>query len=241
LDEEVHGIDFLVDSARRLVKGAEPMDRRGASRLRKAVAELIQDVEQLRLMDVSEVREIEKQLRRSGMSLLQVHSATEKATFRRWAPRELPKKEETPVPKGLVIAVVLDAVIDGMLIGLAGAVASGSGKLMAAATTFEMCFLGYSFALSIRKVAQRCTSIVILAMPPAAMLAASVVACIGAGRLEQSAAFSGLIAFAMVAVLFLVFQELLIEAHEKEGGEAWHIGLWLYAGLLLSVQSDIFF
>jgi len=245
VDEEVHGIDFLVDSARRIVKGAEPMDRRGANRLREAVAGLIDHIEQLRKMDMAEVRDLERQLRRSGASLRLVHSAAERATFRRWAPRPLPEKKEeekaTVVPSGLIVAVVVDSAIDGMLIGLAGSVAANSGKLMAVATTFEMCFLGYSFACSIRKVVQGCTGCLILAMPPLMMLVSSAMACVGAGYVEHSPAFSGLIAFAMVAVLFLVFQELLVEAREKEGGDAWHIGLWLYAGLLLSIQSDMFF
>lgn len=242
VDEEVHGIDYLVDSARRLCRGAEPMDRGTATRLRQRVAELIEDIEQLRKLDVDNVRDIERQLRVAGATLLHVHSAAERATFRRWAPRPLQKKppEAPAVPTSLVFAVVVDSVVDGMLIGLAGSVASTSGWLMAAATTFEMGFLGYSFACSIVKVARPCTAVAILGLPPAAMMTASALACLGADQLEQQAAFSGAIAFAMVAVLFLVFQELLIEAAEKEGGEAWHIGLWLYAGLLLSIHLDLF-
>lgn len=245
VDEEVHGIDFLVDSARRLCRGAEPMDRRSAKRLRRCVTQLIEDIEQLRQMDASQVRQIEKQLRVAGTALLQVHSVTEQATFRRWAPQPLPKKLDdaaATVPWGLVVAVVIDSIIDGMLIGLAGAVDTKSGWLMATATTFEMGFLGYAFACSILKAAARpYTAVAILGLPPVSMLVSAAVACLTAGRMEHHPAFSGLIAFAMVALLFLVFQELLLEAQEKEDGEAWHISLWLYAGLLLSINVDMIF
>ena len=37
LDEEIHGLDFLVDSARRLCRGAEPIEPRNAHRLRHHV------------------------------------------------------------------------------------------------------------------------------------------------------------------------------------------------------------
>lgn len=241
VDEEVHGIDFLVDSARRLCRGAEPMDRHNAKRLRRLVAGLLDDIGQLQQFDVSQVREIDRQLRIAGTSLLKVHSVAEHATFRRWGPQPLPNKpaQAPTVAWGHVLAVTVDSIIDGMLIGLAGSVSCTSGWLMAAATTFEMGFLGYSFACSIVKAARPCTVAVILSLPPVAMIVASSVACLGAGHLEQHPAFSGLIAFAMVALLFLVFQELLVEAHEKEGGEAWHISLWLYVGLLVSIHFDL--
>ncbi|CAK0846861.1 unnamed protein product [Prorocentrum cordatum] len=88
---------------------------------------------------------------------------------------------------------------------------------MATATALEMGFLGYSFACSLVK-ALRCRAFVpVLAVPPLAMVAASVAASAAAARLEHSPAFCGLIAFSLVALLFLVLQELLIEAHEKDG------------------------
>jgi len=143
------------------------------------------------------------------------------------------------VPWGLIFAVVIDAVIDGMLIGLAGSVAYTSGLLMALATAIEMGFLGYSFACSLTKSVRRLTATIILGLPPLAMLGAAAAATAGATYVEHMAAFCGLVAFALVAVLFLVVQELLVEAHEKEEGEAWHISVWLYMGLLLSITLDV--
>merc|ERR1712124_53766 len=102
-----------------------------------------------------------------------------------------------------------------------------------------MGFLGYSFACSIVKTtARRGLVAILLGVPPASMLAASALACAGASGLEDTAAFCGLIAFALVALLFLVFQELLLEAHEN-GEEGWHIGIWLYVGLLMSIVVDV--
>lgn len=147
------------------------------------------------------------------------------------------------LPWGLVLAVLVDSVIDGMLIGLAGSVAVESGWLMAIATAIEMGFLGYSFACSVARRAEslggRPLKYALMATPPFAMLIASVVAAAGASNIKQSAAFVGLIAFALAAVLFLVVEELLLEAHEREDSEQWSISVWLYVGLLLSICLDV--
>ncbi|CAE8623952.1 unnamed protein product [Polarella glacialis] len=119
--------------------------------------------------------------------------------------------------------------IDGMLIGLSGSVDKKTGCLMAMATAIEMGFLGFSFACSIvqSKGVARLLSLLILATPPLAMLAASLAASAGAQEIEGSPAFVGLIAFSLVALLFLVVEELLLEAHAKEDGDSWHISFAL--------------
>ena len=43
---------------------------------------------------------------------------------------------------------------------------------------------------------------------------------LGLSRLQDQPAFVALISFSMVALLFLVVQELLVEAHEKDGAES---------------------
>jgi len=56
----------------------------------------------------------------------------------------------------------------------------------------------------------------------------------GAYEAKSTPAFCGLI-----AVLFLVLDELLLEAHEKEESEGWTVSVWLYIGLLLSIAFDV--
>jgi len=244
VDEEVHGIDFLLDAARRSCRKAEPVDVRNALRLREHAGELAEDVARVRGLDAHDLSAIDKQLKVIAATLRHVHSHVDRGVFRRWRPqpcRDTVVQQPAPitsVPWGLVVAVVVDSMVDGMLIGLAGSVAIESGWLMAMATAIEMGFLGYSFACSLTKTVQRCKAVAILALPPLTMLTASTVAFAGASDVEGQPSFVGLIAFALVALLFLVVEELLLEAHEKEGSEVWHISGWLYVGLLLSVILD---
>mmetsp|Transcript_77056 Transcript_77056/g.229610 ORF Transcript_77056/g.229610 Transcript_77056/m.229610 type:complete len:445 (+) Transcript_77056:82-1416(+) len=251
VDEEVHGIDFLLDAARRSCRRAAPIDLRNAQRLREHAAELAEDISKVKGLNTSDLAAIDRQLKVIAATLRHIHSHVDRGVFRRWRPQPFAEhialepaagEKEGPaasVPWGLVLAVVIDSVLDGMLIGLAGSVAIMSGWLMAMATAIEMGFLGYSFACSIVRSLRRCKAAAILGLPPLAMLASSMIAFSGASYVEGQPSFVGLVAFALVALLFLVVEELLLEAHEKEGSEVWHISGWLYMGLLLSICLDV--
>lgn len=57
--------------------------------------------------------------------------------------------------------------------------------------------------------------------------------------LDYPAVFVGFIAFSIVALLFLVTQELLIEAHENSDGvEVWWINVWLFIGVLIVLMIE---
>mmetsp|Transcript_524 Transcript_524/g.948 ORF Transcript_524/g.948 Transcript_524/m.948 type:complete len:581 (-) Transcript_524:143-1885(-) len=251
VDEEIHGIDFLVDSARRITKGADPIDKRNAARLRFHVSELIDDVRKLTELDVGGSSNLlDRQLKVVAATLTTLHSHAESASFRRWRPANYWKPPELKsdigeeigmesCPWALILAVVLDSFVDGMLIGLAASVATGSGILMAIATAIEMGFLGYSFACSIVQSLRPCRASLVLALPPLAMLFAATAAGMGATIVEGTPAFVALIAFALVALLFLVVDELLSEAKEKEESGEWHVGIWLYLGLIASILLDV--
>lgn len=244
-------------------------DQRGASRVRAQVAELTARVTQLRELSAkkSSASALDTQLRHVRRSVKQIHLHAHKAKFRRWAPRsddamsiisqrsarflgdevkannddenEKVTEPSGGVPWALVLAVVVDSVVDGMLIGLASAVTLSSGWLMSLATAIEMGFLGYSFSCTLVAEVRHCLATALAAIPPIAMTVSSVIAAQSSSTLQGTPAFSGLVAFALVALLFLVVQELLLEAQEKDGGELWHASIWLYIGLLLSVGVDV--
>lgn len=248
IDEEIHVLEFFVDSARRHTRGAEPIDKKNAERLKFHIAELAGDVTQLMESDKGKVAGVDRQLKTIAATLRHIHSHTHRGRFRRFA-MSRPKAEEhgakgnesiTPaVPLALIFAVVIDSVVDGMLIGLAASVARNSGVLMSVATAIEMGFLGYSFACAVSRTMPCIKTAMILVVPPVTMLMAAGIAAYSTDDLEGTPMFVGLVAFALVALLFLVVQELLMEAHEKEGHELWQTSIWLYIGLLLSVGFDI--
>lgn len=55
---------------------------------------------------------------------------------------------------------------------------------------------------------------------------------------DSPALFASFLAFGVVALLFLVTHELLIEAHESTKSELWWVNIWLFAGMLLVLELN---
>jgi len=115
---------------------------------------------------------------------------------------------------GMVFAVAVDVFIDGVLIGVAFLASKESGIIIAFALTLEVFFLGISTTASMSKaqVSRRrgiITMIVIAALIPiGALLGFSIVS-----KLSNALQMS-ILAFGTAALLYLVTEELLTEAHQ---------------------------
>jgi len=116
-------------------------------------------------------------------------------------------------PAGLLAASGFDAVIDGIVLGLGFSAGQHQGLLLAIALAIEFLFLGLSIAGAFNRKTSRWLVIggtvsVSLGVPLGSLLALP----IGTWPLSyRMAAF----AFGLVALLYLVAEELLAEAHEK--------------------------
>ena len=206
--------------------------------------------------EVPEVTLMDGQLQRVSASLKRLHSHTNPMAFRRWGskrattslqPVEIelegkaePASDQGRLPWGLVFAVAIDAAVDGMLIGLSTSTSIGAGMLMAIATVIEMGFLGYSFGCEVTCVKRNASMLTaVLALPPLCLIGFGVGAYAIGEVLQGCFIFTGLISFSLVAVLFLVIQELILEAAEKSGGENWNVSVFIYVGLLISFGLEI--
>eukprot|EP00658_Telonema_sp_P-2_P024100 TRINITY_DN19667_c0_g2_i1.p1 TRINITY_DN19667_c0_g2~~TRINITY_DN19667_c0_g2_i1.p1 ORF type:complete len:176 (+),score=58.99 TRINITY_DN19667_c0_g2_i1:127-654(+) len=158
----------------------------------------------------------------------------------RWAPlQEEEEEEQEELSLSLAAAVSVDAMVDGLLIGLSYIASHTAGISMAIATCIEMGFLGVSFSNTVKNSSnmsrlKHCATILI---PPLCMIGAGVVGdIVGQQLVKQEYVFIGFIAFATVALLFLVTEELLTEANEVSKGSFWInicFFLGLYAGLIM--------
>lgn len=143
--------------------------------------------------------------------------------------------DETPtdaaLPAGLMTAIAVDVFIDGLVLGAGFAAASRTGLLLTIALTLELVFLGLSAAGAL-----------VAAGVPAMR---TVAACAGIGLLLTVGTAAGVIAldgaspdvlgvmlgFGAVALMYLVTEELLIEAHEVQE-TAWATALF-FVGFLI--------
>lgn len=143
--------------------------------------------------------------------------------------------ERASGPVGLLGASAVDAVIDGLALGLGFQAGQHQGLLLAVALAIEFLFLGLSIAGAFGKDAGRSpvvagTAGVSLMVPVGALLAAAI------GDLPsfwKEAAF----AFGLMALLYLVTEELLVEAHEKPE-TAWGTALFFIGFLGLAALDQ---
>lgn len=116
--------------------------------------------------------------------------------------------------RGLMTALGVDVVLDGALIGLSFAAGEKQGLLLTVGLVLEVFFLGVSCATSLRSAGQTALRIGITA----AFLGMALLAGAGAGAGMLNAVtpvyIDALLAFGVAALLYLVTEELLVEAHE---------------------------
>ncbi len=117
-------------------------------------------------------------------------------------------------PSTLIVAMGIDIALDGMLIGLGFAAGQKQGLLLTIALVLEVLFLGVSCATSLTSDGAPHLKIIRTTAVLAGLLLVG--ASVGAWALTTlpAAMLDGLLAFGVAALLYLVTEELLVEAHE---------------------------
>lgn len=127
--------------------------------------------------------------------------------------------DETPsskLPIGMIAAVAIDVFIDGALIGIAFKAGVKDGMLIAIALAIEILFLGLSTAATIarRGISRLTNTIVTLALTPIVLMGA--ILSVLTINILPATWLTGIMAFGVAALLYLVTEELLVEAHEVD-------------------------
>lgn len=135
------------------------------------------------------------------------------------------------LPTGLIATIGVDVTIDGLLIGIGFAAGAKEGILLIVALTLELLSLGLATSATLSKLGiPRGKSIAItsgLALLPfvGASIGATLLGGLSGNMLEA------VLAFGVAALLYLVTEELLVEAHEVP--ETPLITATFFAGFLL--------
>lgn len=117
-------------------------------------------------------------------------------------------------PIAMLAAVGIDILIDGLVLGLAFLAGSKAGVLLTIALTLEVLFLGLTVTNELGEAVRSKARIVAttagiaLLLPVGAALATPV-------ALLPPVVVAGFLSFGLMALLYLVTEELLVEAHEK--------------------------
>lgn len=147
-----------------------------------------------------------------------------------------PEAEQTG-PTSLIAAIAIDVLIDGVLVGVGFAVGMQQGILLTFAITLELVLLGLSIASAMSDTGASRSQAIALTCIPAGMFAAGAVLGVTVLSGLTGAALEIVLAFGIAALLYLVTEELLTEAHE--GPETSWGAAMFFAGFLVLLVVDL--
>jgi ZIP family zinc transporter len=132
---------------------------------------------------------------------------------------------------GQLVAIGIDILIDGLLVGIAFAAGAKEGVLLVLALSLELLSLGLSIASSLASSGAGRVRTVLVPTGLSVLLVVGAVAgdTVLAGASEHTLA--GVLSFGCAALLYLVTEELLVEAHEA--AETTFATTMFFAGFLL--------
>lgn len=113
----------------------------------------------------------------------------------------------------LLMMVGIDILVDGLVLGIGFAAGDTAGVLLTVALTTEVLFLGLTVANELGETVRSrakvvgLTAVLVVALPIGALIAVPVAALPGE-------VVTGFFAFGLMALLYLVTEELLVDAHE---------------------------
>lgn len=140
-------------------------------------------------------------------------------------------------PTGLVTTIGIDILVDGLVLGIAFAAGAKAGVLLTIALTLEVMFLGLALVTELSEAAWRpakilvVTGLLMLLLPLGAVLAVPVTAM-------PDHIVTGFLSFGLVALLYLVTEELLVEAHETPD-TPWVTALFFAGFLMLLLLEEL--
>jgi len=259
MDMGVHNLQYLLDHCRRLLQGTEfefegeteaplllsRMDDAKKAQMKRRVHVLVLAAEHI-LEHVTEhnsissdiLQEVYMHMDEMEKHLEFFHDSVQHVASR-WSRRDnLPTPELGDyLPIGLIVPVTMDCFTDGLLIGVACALKAEAGIILGFANCLEMGFLGIAYSWRLGKCtgSSKIKRVAATYLPPLVMWAAAVLGgYIANSTRDEPLVFVSFVAFGVVALLFLVCNELLIEAREAQGEDGkWWISIWVFVAVWL--------
>lgn len=263
IDEEVHSLMYKLDHVRRLLQGSESehfttpppnsQKRRQTSNwvtedrklvMKKKLAKmkltaehLLEHIDETQI-DRGVLEEMYAHMATLDRQLIKFHDIVERNASKWQRNCSLPQTQiGDRLPVNLILPVTIDCFVDGFLIGVSVAISPKAGFILAVANCFEMSFLGMAYASRLVK----CTGASLLSRnlalycPPLVMFLASGLGALMANTVSHiPMIFIAFVAFGVVALLFLVCNELLIEAKNAQGEEEkWWISIYIFLGIYM--------
>ncbi len=117
-------------------------------------------------------------------------------------------------PLAMIGAMGTDLLIDGLVLGLAFSAGAKAGLLLTVALTLEVLFLGVTVSEELGQTIKSKARVVMLTVALALLMPLGTLLAIPVAGLPPLWT-TGFLSFGLIALLYLVTEELLVEAHAK--------------------------
>ena len=121
---------------------------------------------------------------------------------------------KTKQPTAFIATLGIDIGLDGLLVGLGFAAGQKQGLLLTVALTLEVLFLGLSGAVALRQAGVTRLRVLLISFGFSLLLLAGAWAGVSLLGVASESLLDAILAFGLAALLYLVTEELLVEAHE---------------------------
>lgn len=138
-------------------------------------------------------------------------------------------------PVALLAIVGIDIAVDGLVLGVGFAAGERTGVLLAIAISVEILFLGLTVATELSERATSKWRVVAVTAGLVLLLPVAALASVPVASFPPSVVV-GFLSFGLMALLYLVIEELLVEAHEVPD-RPWGAAMF-FAGFLLLVAIE---
>ena len=145
--------------------------------------------------------------------------------------------ETTKGTLGLVVMVAVDIFIDGLVLGIGFAAGAKQGFLLTVALTTEVLFLGLSLTGELSETIWQPSRILAIIAGLAVLLPIGAAVGIPVSHLPNFW-IAALFSFGLIALLYLVSEELLVEAHSAPE-KPWVTSLFFVGFLLILLLDEV--
>lgn len=153
------------------------------------------------------------------------------------ASEAMAEAQRTSGPEGMLGAVGVDVLIDGLLLGLAFLAGQKAGLLLTIGFSLEMLSLGLATCTTCRKYRWSVAKSIASVLGVGALFVAGAMIAVSLLHNLNGAALGGVLAFGLAALLYLVTEELLVEAHEVRETRA--TTAMFFVGFLVLLMIDV--
>ncbi|WP_051450174.1 ZIP family metal transporter [Actinospica robiniae] len=117
-------------------------------------------------------------------------------------------------PTGMLVAIAVDLVIDGVLVGIGATLGANQGMILTVALTLEIGFLALAVTSELRESLGMLKAAAIASSLSLAVPIGALIAVVGLAH-APAWLFTAVLAAGIAALMFLVAEELITEAHEE--------------------------